>query len=139
MLERCWDDVYDKNSEIVRMILEHNSNISTGNYVEFQDALDITVFHNLLAAHIVALLIDDDELFVSNNVISKLEIRESEIMALVDWNIISNARYIRTINRATKHKLQNELLKTKSIVQFKKLKESSTISLWCTLLTAIFL
>ena len=85
MLERCWDDVYDKNAEIVRKILEYNSNITNGNYVEFRDGLDITVYHNLLAAHIVALLIDDDELFVSNNVISKLEISLKECNETEYW------------------------------------------------------
>ena len=120
MWESRWDDIYDKNAEIVRKILEYNSNITNGNCAEFQDVLDITVYHNLLAAHIVALLIDNDELFVSNNVISKLEIGESEILALVDWDIISNDRYIRKINQAANSKLHSELLKKCFTDTFKK-------------------
>lgn len=110
MWETRWDDIYEKNAEIICKISEYNSKISNGNYVEYSDELDITVYRNLLAAHILNLLIENDEFFVSNNTLSSLEIIDSDILTLVEWNVVANTRYVGKTSQSVKSKLQNEIL-----------------------------
>lgn len=110
MWETRWDDIYEKNAEIICKISEYNSKISNGNYVEYSDELDITVYRNLLAAHILNLLIENDEFFVSNNTLSSLEIIDSDILTLVEWNVVANTRYVGKTSQSVKSKIQNEIL-----------------------------
>lgn len=95
MWETRWDDIKSRHNEIIQMISDYNAKIAQGDYLEHSEALDVEVYYNLLAAHVINLLIDDESLYLPNELLSILMEHDTPIMGLVEWHIGENSRSIK--------------------------------------------
>ena len=66
--------------------------------MEFECALDVVNYYNVLTAHIFNLLLDDKMLFVSKSVVSMLCLDKSDVFALLSLNDVDGRLYIDTTN-----------------------------------------
>lgn len=85
MWETMWEDLKNKNDDIIHMISEYNSRIAAGNYLEYDLQLNVDFYINLLAAHVVNLLVEDDSLYVTKKNLSMFGLCNSKIIKNADW------------------------------------------------------
>lgn len=123
MWETIWDDIKSRHHEITQTISEYNTKIEHGNYLECRDALDVGIYYDFLAAHIINLLIDDKSLYLPNSLLPVLADHDSQIMKLVEWHIDDCGRFIKNGSNAEKDTLRSKLvtvcfdIKAKNFIQ----------------------
>lgn len=99
MFDTIWEDLQEKHNEILCTIAQYNQNITNGNYYEYPNLLDLTVYQNLLTAQIINTLVDDESLYIPNHIISSLCLNNSSVFDLVEWkNFNQNCVVIKTNN-----------------------------------------
>lgn len=94
MWETRWEELKNKNDEIIRMISEYNLRIADGDFLEYDLQLNVDFYINLLAAHIVDLLVEDESLYVTKQNLSMLDLYNSEIIKNVDWMVDGTSCFI---------------------------------------------
>jgi len=62
MWETKWNDLKETNNQILRKISEYSSNILKGNYLEYPCELDQNVYYDILAAHIINLFLEKNDI-----------------------------------------------------------------------------
>ncbi|MBQ7389675.1 MAG: hypothetical protein IJW02_01060, partial [Clostridia bacterium] len=67
VFDTMWNDIEEKNQAVINSIAEYNVEIKNGKYLEYENKLDIIVYYNFVAAHIINLLFNDKLLYLSNN------------------------------------------------------------------------
>lgn len=108
MWENLWEEVKENHNEIILKISEYNYIIKKGNFLEHPIELDINIYYDLLASHIVSLLTEDKSLYLTPDVISVLNLNNSKIIEMIDWDIDENNMHISdTIKNI---KIYNELI-----------------------------
>ena len=111
MWETKWNDIKETNNQILGKILEYNSNISKGNYLECPCELDQNVYYDILAAHIINLFLEEPTLYISSDIVMALNLQNSKIMNLVEWNNISGNFSIKNNIDINKDELIETLIK----------------------------
>lgn len=98
MFEQFLNGIKEKHHAVIKGICEYNNKITNGNYLEHDNCLDTTIYLNLIAGHIISLLINDKELYLSDEIALLFEINRLKICELVEWEINGNHRAIKSIN-----------------------------------------
>ena len=98
MFENRWDDIAEINNGILNGINEYNSIIAKGSYLEFNQMLSEDLFYNLIYAHVIAMLIEDSSLHISNEAYDILNLDNATKIYDVKWKVDSKYRHIDTEN-----------------------------------------
>ena len=98
MFDTMWNDIEEKNQFIIKSIAEYNIEIKSGKYLEYENELDMTVYYNFVAAHIISLLFKDKLLYLSNNAALLLNVDQSSVSKLINWELHENNRLINAKN-----------------------------------------
>ncbi len=101
MWENKWEDLKEKHTAIREGIASYNERIKRGDYSESPDELDIKVYYNLLVAHIVALLKNDSSLYIPEDVISTLNLGDSDVHSSTQWVDVGNGNVSISSNTMT--------------------------------------
>ena len=112
MLESILDSIRQMHQEIMKTISKYNDKINRGEYLECCDALDVEVYFDFLAAHIVSLLIDDESRHLSNTLLSILPICDVQITHFSDLQIVDGNYHIKNSDIIEKGSLLNKLVTT---------------------------
>lgn len=110
MWESEWENIKNKHNDIMRLFSECNDRIINGDYLEYPNPLDIAVYLDILTAHIINILIDDETLYMPNHIVSYLDLHESKIMDFVEWDIKDNNYFLRQPNSSQKYALLKNLI-----------------------------
>lgn len=98
MFETMWDDIKEKHQAIIKSVADYNIKIKSGKYLEYDNELDIMVYHNFVAAHIINLLLNDKMLYLSNDAAMLLNVDQSSVCKLIDWEVHEDYRLINAKN-----------------------------------------
>ena len=110
MWETKWEDLKNSNEKILNKILEYNEKIKKGEYLEIPCGLEITYYYDFLTAHIINLLLDNEEFYIKKDVVDFLNLYESELMNFVEWNICEDRYSTQNLTTIQKDKLINQLV-----------------------------
>ena len=77
--------------EILSIIDEYNNRIFNGDYYESMRGLDVGIYYELMAAHVVNTLLYDESLTVPSNILSILNNHQTDSMELVALNAVDNS------------------------------------------------
>ena len=94
-----WDDLKFRHNEIIQKISEYNERIAQGNYLEYDDIFDVAIYLRLLGAHVINLLLDDDSLYLPNELSSIFTEHDMPILGQVEWKVNDQGRTIKIENR----------------------------------------
>lgn len=111
MWETEWENIKKQNDEIVSRILEYNTKIIQGDYLEYPHELQMDVYYNLIAAHIVNILIDDETLYIPNDIFLSLNLHNSDSVRLIEWDIVDGNRFAKDLGNINKDEILAKLLK----------------------------
>ncbi len=109
MWETMWDDIKSRHNEILKMISAYNARIAEGDYLEYNDVFDVAIYLKLLGAHIINLLLDDDSLYLPNDLYSIFTEHDIPIIGLVEWEANKQGRTIKIKNNIEKDALRKKL------------------------------
>ena len=110
MWENEWENIRNKHKEIMSMIPEYNDKIANGDYLEHHFSLNASVYLDILAAHIINILIDDETLYIPKHIVSYLDLHKSKIIDFVEWNTKDNNYFLRQLNSSQKDDLLKNLI-----------------------------
>ena len=88
------EELRDKYQQITKGINDYNLKIKNDKYLQHNNELDVEVFYNFVAAHIINLLIDDETLYLNNNIALVVNCEKLKICRIVDWEIKEQYRTI---------------------------------------------
>lgn len=109
MWDTMWDDLKAKHNEITQMISEYSARIAQGNYLEYDDVFDVAIYLRLLGAHVINLLLDDDSLYLPNELSSIFTEHDMPIMGQVEWKVNDQGRTIKIESNTEKDVLRKKL------------------------------
>lgn len=112
MLESILDSIKIMHCEIMKKISEYNSNIAHGHYIEHKNALEVEIYYNFLVAHIINLLMDDESLYLPNDLISVLSTNDVQINKFVEWQVSDSGYSIKIGSIMEKENLCDKLVTT---------------------------
>lgn len=110
MWENEWENIRNKHDEIINMILEYNDKTTKNYFLEQPNLLNVVVYLDILAAHIINILIDDETLYIPNHIVSYLNLHKSKIMDFVEWNIKDDNYFARQPNTLPKDTLLKNII-----------------------------
>ena len=87
MLKSILDSIRTTHHEILSKISEYNSNIAHGDCLEHKNTLEVEIYFNFLASHIINLLMDDESLYLPDDLISVLSTNDEQIKKFVEWQV----------------------------------------------------
>ena len=98
MFDTMWNDIKEKHQTIVKYITDYNAKIKNGKYLEYDNELDMILYHNIVVAHIITLLVNDKKLYLSNDAAMLLNVDQSNLCQLIVWETHENYRLINAID-----------------------------------------
>lgn len=110
MRETKWKNTKSRHYEIMRMISDYNFRIAQGDYIEYCDALDIGIYLRLLSAHVINFLVDDESLYLPNELFQIFAEHDIPIMGFVEWEVSEYGRSIRLEGDTDKDALIKRLI-----------------------------
>ena len=91
MFETRWSEIYENNRNILKSISDYKLEIDSHITAE-------EMYYKLIFSHILELLMDDNNLYISNDAYETLNIDKVTKKYNIKWKINSNYRKINTIN-----------------------------------------
>ncbi len=110
MFGNKWEDIISKHNEIIDNISTYNIKINNGDYIEHDCKLDVTIYYNLLYAHIINFLLNDNSLFITDENFSLLNLSNSNLTSSLVWEISDKIRKPANSEYVKKNTIINELL-----------------------------
>lgn len=112
MLESILDSIRTTHHEILSKISEYNSNIAHGDCLEHKNTLEVEIYFNFLASHIINLLMDDESLYLPDDLISVLSTNDEQIKKFVEWQVSDSGYSIKVGSIMEKEDLCDKFVTT---------------------------
>lgn len=97
-----WEDIKDKCNKIIENIGDYNKKIENGNCLAFSDCLDITIYYDIITAHIINYLMKNKSLYIKNEYVEMLGLKHSVFFSFVEWDIHDDKLYLKNIGISEK-------------------------------------
>ena len=98
MFDSFLNDIKKQHQFILQTIADYNIKIKSGKYIVHSNELDVKVYYNFIASQIINILVNDESLFLSNDISMVLNFDQINIIEKFDWELQKEYRKIKTKN-----------------------------------------
>lgn len=88
------DQIKENHNNSIKLINDYNKKIKDGDYLVYENELDVSHYYNFIAAYIINLLGKDETLFVCNDIYDLFKMDKLEICNHVEWKVNNNVKSI---------------------------------------------
>lgn len=114
MFEYIINDIKEKiktaHSQIITNLNQYTLNIQKGGYILNQDSIDVSLYKDILIAHIINLLLDDESRCVENELFNLLDISDNKYINCVTWIQSNNTCSIGKMPEVEKRQIIDKML-----------------------------